>query len=87
MTRSRDMASSRERCADRRHRWIHQLHAYTHRMSLAHAEVNMSRLLDRVIDAAPEFDLIEIEGEAAFMARPAGPGGDRTYARVLRGRS
>jgi len=44
----------------------------THRMSLAHAEVNMSRMLDRVIDAAPEFDLIEIEGDAAFMSRPAG---------------
>jgi hypothetical protein len=44
----------------------------THRMSLAHAEVNTSRLLERVIDAAPEFDLIEIEGDAAFLSRPAG---------------
>ena len=43
----------------------------THRMSLAHAEVNMSRLLDRVIDAAPGFELIEIEGDAAFMSRSA----------------
>jgi hypothetical protein len=42
----------------------------THRMSLAHAEVNTSRLLERVIDAAPEFDLIEIEGDAAFLSRP-----------------
>lgn len=43
----------------------------THRMSLAHAEVNMSRLLDRVIDAASGFDLVEIEGDAAFLSRPA----------------
>jgi hypothetical protein len=43
----------------------------THRMSLAHAEVNMSRLLERVIDAASGFDLIEIEGDAAFLSRPA----------------
>lgn len=42
----------------------------THRMSLAHAEVNTARLLERVIDAAPDFDLIEIEGDAAFLARP-----------------
>ena len=26
----------------------------THRMSLAHAEVNTARLLEKVIDAAPE---------------------------------
>jgi hypothetical protein len=44
----------------------------THRMSLAHAEVNTSKLLERVVDAAPEFDLVEIEGDAAFMSRPAG---------------
>jgi hypothetical protein len=43
----------------------------THRMSLAHAEVNTSRLLERVIDAAPKFDLIEIEGDAAFMSLSA----------------
>lgn len=43
----------------------------THRMSLAHAEVNTSRLLERVIDAAPGFDLIEVEGDAAFLALPA----------------
>ncbi|MFC6008357.1 DUF2652 domain-containing protein [Angustibacter luteus] len=40
-------------------------------MSLAHAEVNTSRLLEKVIDAAPGFDLIEIEGDAAFLARDA----------------
>jgi Protein of unknown function (DUF2652) len=43
----------------------------THRMSLAHAEVNTGRLLEAVIDAAPGFELIEIEGDAAFMSRNA----------------
>src|ERR687885_2594498 len=41
----------------------------SHRMSLAHAEVNTARLLEKVIDAAPDFDLIEIEGDAAFLSR------------------
>src|SRR5215218_9198788 len=41
----------------------------THRMSLAHAEVNTTRLLEAVIDAAGDFDLIEIEGDAAFLSR------------------
>jgi hypothetical protein len=43
----------------------------THRMSLAHAEVNTARLLEAVIDAAREFELIEIEGDAAFLSRNA----------------
>jgi hypothetical protein len=43
----------------------------THRMSLAHAEVNTARLLEAMIDAAPHFELIEIEGDAAFMYRNA----------------
>ncbi|HEX6149792.1 DUF2652 domain-containing protein [Nocardioides sp.] len=43
----------------------------THRMSLAHAEVNTARLLEKVIDAAPGFDLVEIEGDAAFLSRGA----------------
>src|SRR5215207_11460889 len=42
-----------------------------HRMSLAHAEVNTARLLEAVIDAAGDFELIEIEGDAAFLSRPA----------------
>ena len=42
-----------------------------HRMSLAHAEVNTARLLEAVIDAADGFELIEIEGDAAFLSRPA----------------
>jgi hypothetical protein len=44
----------------------------THRMSLAHAEVNTARLLEKVIDAVPEFDLIEIEGDAAFLSLDVG---------------
>ncbi|KRF34405.1 DUF2652 domain-containing protein [Nocardioides sp. Soil805] len=44
----------------------------THRMSLAHAQVNTGRLLERVIDAAPGLELIEIEGDAAFLYREAG---------------
>src|SRR6188472_2346171 len=43
----------------------------SHRMSLAHAEVKTARLLEKVIDAVPQFDLIEIEGDAAFLARQA----------------
>jgi class 3 adenylate cyclase len=43
----------------------------SHRMSLAHAEVNTARLLEKVIDAAHDFDLIEIEGDAAFLSRQA----------------
>jgi Protein of unknown function (DUF2652) len=53
----------------------------SHRMSLAHAEVNTARLLEKVIDAAPGFDLIEIEGDAAFLSRHADPlDGDATVA-------
>ena len=56
----------------------------THRMSLAHAEVNTARLLDKVIDAAPEFELIEIEGDAAFLAVEADAlDGDATVALTL----
>ena len=40
----------------------------THRMSLAHVEVSTARLLEAVIDAAHEFELIEIEGDAAFLS-------------------
>ena len=47
----------------------------THRMSLAHAEVNTARMLEKMIDAAPGFELIEIEGDAAFLSRQA-DGGD-----------
>src|SRR5215212_8294355 len=43
----------------------------SHRMSLGHAEANTARLLEKVIDAAPGFDLIEVEGDAAFLSRQA----------------
>ena len=43
-----------------------------HRTSLAHAEATTSRLLKRVVGAARGFDLIEIEGDAAFLSREAG---------------
>jgi hypothetical protein len=53
----------------------------THRMSLAHAQVNTARLLEKVVDAAPDFDLIEIEGDAAFLSRRADNlDGDATVA-------
>jgi Protein of unknown function (DUF2652) len=57
----------------------------SHRMSLAHAEVNTARLLEKVINAAPGFDLIEIEGDAAFLARQADrPDGDAAVVQTLR---
>jgi hypothetical protein len=43
----------------------------SHRLSLAHAEANTARLLEKVIDAARGFDLVEIEGDAAFLSRQA----------------
>ena len=53
-------------------------------MSLAHAEVNTARLLERVIDAVPDFDLIEVEGDAAFLARQADTWeGDAAVAQTL----
>lgn len=56
----------------------------SHRMSLAHAEVNTARMLDKMIDAAPGYDLIEIEGDAAFLSRQADPREpDTSVAEVL----
>jgi hypothetical protein len=43
----------------------------SHRFSLSHAEVNTARMLEKMIDAAPGYDLIEIEGDAAFLSRQA----------------
>jgi hypothetical protein len=54
-----------------------------HRMSLAHAEVNTARMLEKMIDAAPGFDLIEIEGDAAFLSRQADGETDTTMADIL----
>jgi Protein of unknown function (DUF2652) len=38
-----------------------------HRLSLAHAQENTSRLLEATIDATPRLELAGIEGDAAFM--------------------
>src|SRR5215218_762857 len=42
-----------------------------HRTMLGHAEAATTRMLEKVVDAARDFDLIEIEGDAAFLARGA----------------
>jgi Protein of unknown function (DUF2652) len=42
-----------------------------HRSILGHAEAATTRLLEKVVDAARGFDLIEIEGDAAFLSREA----------------
>jgi len=42
-----------------------------HRTILGHAEAATTRLLGKVVDAARSFDLIEIEGDAAFLSRDA----------------
>ena len=56
----------------------------SHRMSLAHAEVNTGRLLEKVIHAVPDFDLIEIEGDAAFLARHADTVDEAMVAQTLK---
>jgi hypothetical protein len=38
-----------------------------HRLSIAHSEEITSRLLEAALEAAPELDLVEIEGDAAFL--------------------
>jgi hypothetical protein len=43
----------------------------SHRTLLGHAEAATARLLEKVVDAARDFDLIEIEGDAAFLSRDA----------------
>jgi hypothetical protein len=40
-----------------------------HRTLLGHAEAATARMLEKVVDAARGFDLIEIEGDAAFLSR------------------
>ena len=55
-----------------------------HRSMLGHAEAATRRLLDRVV-AARDFDLIEIEGDAAFLSRDAeGMDGAATLSAVAR---
>src|SRR5919112_2185367 len=43
----------------------------SHRSMLGHAEAATRRLLDKIVGAARGFDLIEIEGDAAFLSRDA----------------
>jgi hypothetical protein len=43
-----------------------------HRSVLGHAEAATARMLGKVIDAARGFDLIEVEGDAAFLSCDAG---------------
>src|SRR2546427_578688 len=45
-----------------------------HRSDLAHAQDIVARLLEAMIDASPTLELVEVEGDAAFMYRPV-PGG------------
>ena len=56
-----------------------------HRSILGHAEAATSRMLDKVVDAAGDFDLIEIEGDAAFLSRDAdGLDGPATLSAITR---
>jgi len=57
----------------------------SHRSILGHAEAATRRLLDKIVRAAPGFDLIEIEGDAAFLSRDArGLDGAATLSTVTR---
>src|SRR5581483_7798304 len=40
-----------------------------HRSVLGHAEAATTRMLDKVVDAGRDFELIDIEGDAAFLSR------------------
>src|SRR3712207_257168 len=42
-----------------------------HRSVLGHAEAATTRMLGKIVDAAEGFDLIEVEGDAAFLSRDA----------------
>src|SRR3712207_5492732 len=54
-----------------------------HRSMLGHAEAATSRMLEKVVKAARDFDLIEIEGDAAFLSREVhGLDGPATLATV-----
>jgi hypothetical protein len=54
-----------------------------HRSILGHAEAATRRMLDKVVAAAQDFDLIEIEGDAAFLSREIdGLDGPATLATV-----
>jgi class 3 adenylate cyclase len=48
----------------------------SHRSMLGHAEAATTRLLKKVVAAAQGFDLVEVEGDAAFLSREVGASGD-----------
>ena len=57
----------------------------SHRSILGHAEAATRRMLGKVVDAARDFDLIEIEGDAAFLSRDAdGLDGPATLSAITR---
>jgi hypothetical protein len=56
-----------------------------HRSVLGHAEAATTRMLEKVVDAARGFDLIDIEGDAAFLSRDVdGMAGGETLDVVVR---
>jgi hypothetical protein len=55
-----------------------------HRVSLAHAQANVARLLKAVLNAARGLDLVEIEGDAVFLSRPADADPASTAAEAAR---
>jgi Protein of unknown function (DUF2652) len=55
-----------------------------HRLSLAHAQAVIGRLLEAVIDAVSSLELIEIEGDAAFFSSPQTSGGEAAAARAAK---
>ncbi|MGH8248279.1 MAG: DUF2652 domain-containing protein, partial [Gammaproteobacteria bacterium] len=54
-----------------------------HKASLAHAQDVVARLLEALIDAAPDLTLLEIEGDAAFFYAWPPKSGDAESARML----
>jgi Protein of unknown function (DUF2652) len=53
----------------------------SHRTSLVHAQDVVGRLLEAMIDAAPDLTLVEVEGDGVFFLGP--PAGPAAGARVL----
>jgi hypothetical protein len=54
-----------------------------HKTSLAHAQDVVARLLEAVIDAAPNLTLLEIEGDAAFFYAWPADGKDAASAQMV----
>jgi hypothetical protein len=53
-----------------------------HRTSLAHAQDVVARLLEAMIDAAPDLSLLEVEGDAAFLYAWTSQGSEGATVRV-----